>query len=170
MKTTLQFITLTILLTVSFSAFATTGEKKAVLQEDISKVWPLKEIELIEYELTMARLEFCKNDNEREEYLREYESFVKQKYLGLVLGLNLRQGKLLLLLIHRELGQTPFDLIKLYLSYRKARFWQNIAKLAGTDLKAEYTSEKYPDIEQSINNFNRRSIGVNSHIKFRDFN
>ncbi|MBN1769266.1 MAG: DUF4294 domain-containing protein [Prolixibacteraceae bacterium] len=56
--------------------------------------------------------------------MREYESLVKQEYLKKVLNLNLRQGKLLLLLIHRELGQTPFDLLKMYLSYRKARFWQ----------------------------------------------
>lgn len=156
MKTILQLIISTILLSISLTTFATSSEKKAFLQEDIAKVWPLIEIVRIEYDLTMARLEFCKNKKEQEEYLHEYESFVKQKYFKLVLGLNLRQGKLLLLLIHRELGETPFDLIKHYLSYRKAIFWQNIAKLVGADLKTEYSPEKYPDIEQSINNFDRR--------------
>lgn len=150
MKHVFNLLTTGILLICFLTGTATPGEKRIIIQEDLAKVWPLIEIVRIEYYATLTHLECCKSEQEKEEYLREYESLVKQKYLKKVLDLNLRQGKLLLLLIHRELGQTPFDLLKMYLSYRKARFWQQLARIAGADLKAEYSAKMYPEIEQTI--------------------
>mgnify|MGYP003321660310 FL=1 len=53
-------------------------------------------------------------------------------------GLTLSQGKLLLKLLDRELGQTSFYVIKNYRGGAAAGFWQGIAKLFGSDLKKPY--------------------------------
>ncbi|MBN1926579.1 MAG: DUF4294 domain-containing protein, partial [Prolixibacteraceae bacterium] len=64
--------------------------------------------------------------------------------------LNLRQGKLLLLLIHRELGKTPFDLLRFYLDFERATFWQKFAVFLGADLKEKYNPNNHPEMEAII--------------------
>ena len=53
-------------------------------------------------------------------------------------GLTFSQGRLLLKLLDRELGQTSFYVIKNYRGGAAAGFWQGIAKLFGSDLKKPY--------------------------------
>jgi hypothetical protein len=123
------------------------------LKSDIEKVWPLVEIVKAEYNITTNKLNQIEDKAEKNAYLDSYEVYVKKKYFEQILELNIRQGKLLLLLIHRELGETPYQLLKTYLSRQRARFWQAIASLLGTDLKKEYSKTKYPEIEKELTNF-----------------
>ena len=52
--------------------------------------------------------------------------------------MTVSQGKLLLRLIDRETGITPYEIIKNYKSKIAAGFWQGVAKLFGSDMKAPY--------------------------------
>lgn len=86
-----------------------------------------------------------KNDNLK--YIR------KDKYVGRVTGelfesfekplknLTISQGALLMRLIDRECGITPYYIIKEFKNRYAATFWQGIAKMFGDDLKAPYDPE-----------------------------
>lgn len=104
----------------------------------------------IEYDLAKAQLEFCITEEDKKEFIEEYEEFIKENYFKVVLSLNIRQGKLLLLLIDRELGKTPFDLLKENLSLKRAIFWQRWAKLTSANLKEKYVAEEHPLIEYEV--------------------
>ena len=52
--------------------------------------------------------------------------------------LTLTQGKLLIKLVDRETQNTSYQLIKDYRGGFSAAFWQGIARIFGTNLKAEY--------------------------------
>lgn len=124
------------------------------LRGDIAIVWPLVQTVKIEYALTTAQLEFLKTEAEKRIFLAQYEQFVKDKYFKQVLELNLRQMKLLLLLINRELGETPFSLLKEFRSFSRALYWQRLARLAGVNLREKYNPTTYPEVEEEIRMIN----------------
>ena len=53
-------------------------------------------------------------------------------------NLTISQGKLLLRLIDRQTGITPYEIIKDYKGKAAAGFWQGIARLFGSDMKKPY--------------------------------
>lgn len=85
---------------------------------------------------TLAHSNFTKK--EREKYLRQYEKRLFKEFEKPLRSLTLSQGKLLLKLLDRELGQTSFYVIKNYRGGAAAGFWQGVAKLFGSDLKKPY--------------------------------
>ena len=53
-------------------------------------------------------------------------------------GMTISQGVLLMRLVDRECGMTPYEIIKTYRSGFTAGFWQMVARLFGTNLKTPY--------------------------------
>lgn len=125
-------------------------QNDSLLHSDLEVVWPMILTVKIEYDLANAQLEFLVNKSEKEQFLEEFEGFIKEKYFKRVMDLNYKQGKLLLLLIHRQLGKTPYELLREYRNIKRANFWQRFAKLMGTNLKEEYDPEDYPVLEHEI--------------------
>ena len=85
---------------------------------------------------TLANSNFTRK--EREKYLRSYEKRLFKEFEKPLRGLTFSQGRLLLRLLDRELGQTSYYVIKNYRGGAAAGFWQGIAKLFGSDLKKPY--------------------------------
>jgi len=108
------------------------------LVANIKKVYP--------YALTVrAKLtqvnEDLKNipeDRERKKFLRDVEKEVFAEYEDDIQNMTISQGKLLIKLIDRETQNTSYYLIREYRGKFSAVFWQGIARIFGTDLKAEY--------------------------------
>lgn len=76
---------------------------------------------------------------------REKKAFVKQEYKKLMKvykapmkNLKISQGRMLMILVHRETGNTSYEHIKKYKGGFTAFFWQGIARLFGNDLKKGY--------------------------------
>lgn len=150
MKNVLILVVLGILLCPKLKAEIPYYENDSLLRTDLHVVWPMVLTVKVEYDLAKAQLEFLQTKDEKEQFMEEFEDFVKKKYFKEVIGLNYKQGKLLLLLIHRELGKTPYDLLKEYRNLSRANFWQRFAKIVGANLKEEYSPEVYPVIEREI--------------------
>lgn len=150
-----KYLLVTILIFISISLCA---KKDSQLESDLNKIWPLVQTVKIEYDLVMVQLEMMEEGEKKEKFLLEYEIFVKKKYFDEVVKLNIRQGKLLLLLIHREIGRTPYDLLKEFLNLSRANFWQRFASFLGADLKTKYSPEKYPEIESIVQNLSNQEI------------
>jgi len=75
---------------------------------------------------------------DRKKYLKDLEKNVFNEYEDDMRGLTLTQGKLLIKLVDRETQNTSYQLIKDYRGGFSAAFWQGIARIFGTNLKAEY--------------------------------
>jgi hypothetical protein len=107
---------------------------------------------LIAYELnkTNKKLVLLPDDKERKKYLSQYEKEILKKYEPELKKMNLNQGKMLLKLIDRECNQSPYELIKAYRGSFTAFFWQGIARVFGTNLKAEYDGRDKDKIIERI--------------------
>jgi hypothetical protein len=120
------------------------------LKNDLQIVWPLLQTIKVEYDLTNAQLEFIESDEERTEFLKEYEEFVKEKYFKTLLSLKYRQVKLLVLLIDREFGENAFTLLRKYRTFSRALYWYRAGKVVGIDIREKYKPENYPEIEKEL--------------------
>ena len=68
---------------------------------------------------------------------KEYKGLMKE-YKKPIMKLKISQGKLLLKLIDRETGETSYDHLKELKGSFTAVFWQSVATMFGSSLKAEY--------------------------------
>jgi hypothetical protein len=133
-----------------FSSQVNSSKKEALLYNDLSKVWPFAQTVKVEYDLVLAQLEIMENDSLKKDFLTNYEEYVKDTYFDRLVRLNIRQGKLLLLLIDRELGKTPYELLRDFRNKERADFWQKFAKFLDADLKGKYDPTVYPEIEEIV--------------------
>ena len=74
----------------------------------------------------------------QEKYINAIQEDLLHKYEPILRQMTYSQGKLLIRLIDRETGVTPYDIIRDYKSSAAAAFWQGIAKLFEGDLKTHY--------------------------------
>lgn len=109
------------------------------LEIDVAKAYPLALIVGSELKLVNSELDSIYTDKAgRKKYLKWYQDYVYRTYIDSLKSLSLQQGKLLLKLIHRETGKTPYDLIKSYRGGLNALFWQTSAFLFGANLNSSY--------------------------------
>jgi hypothetical protein len=78
------------------------------------------------------------DEKERKAYLKETEKILFKKYEKDLRSMSINQGKLLVRLIDRECNQTTYSIIRTYKGAFSAWIWQGVARLFGSDLKAEY--------------------------------
>lgn len=74
----------------------------------------------------------------KERYISAIQKQLFKDFEGSFREMSIQQGAVLLKLIDRETGITPYELIKNYKSGFAAGFWQGVAKLFDNDLKSQY--------------------------------
>jgi hypothetical protein len=105
---------------------------------NLKKVYPYGLIVRTRMEQVNTELRNIPDDKERKKFLRNVEKSVFSEYEDDVRDMTITQGKLLIKLIDRETRNTSYELIRLYRGNFSASFWQGIARIFGTNLKAEY--------------------------------
>lgn len=105
---------------------------------NLKKVYPYALIVRSRLGQVNYELANIQDEKARKEYLKQVEKDVFREYEDDVRDMTITQGKLLIKLIDRETMNTSYELIRQYRGNFSASFWQFIAKLFGTDLKAEY--------------------------------
>jgi hypothetical protein len=105
---------------------------------NIKKVYPYAIIVRNRLEQVNEELKSVKGEKERKTYLRNVEKDVFAEYEDEISHFTITQGKILIKLIDRETQNTSYELIRDYRGKISAAFWQGIARLFGTNLKAEY--------------------------------
>lgn len=78
---------------------------------------------------------------ERERFLAQTEKDLFAEFEAPLKKLTFSQGRMLLRLIDREIGQTSFAVVKSYRGGLTAAFWQGVARIFGADMKKPY--DKY---------------------------
>ena len=79
-----------------------------------------------------------RTDRERRAYIKEFEKSIFAEFEGDVRKMTITQGEILLKLIDRETKNTSYEIIKEYRGGFTAAFWQGVARIFGTNLKATY--------------------------------
>ena len=74
----------------------------------------------------------------KDKYVNIIQKELLQAYEPVVRDMTVSQGKLLVKLIGRETGLTPYEIVKDYKNGMAAGFWQGLAKVFGGDLKKHY--------------------------------
>lgn len=80
-------------------------------------------------------------ERERKEFLDRKEAELFSRYESPLKHLTVSQGRILIKLVDRETGSTGYELIRLLKGRFKAFWWQGIARLFGSNLKAEFDPE-----------------------------
>jgi hypothetical protein len=102
------------------------------------KVYPYAIIAREELSQVNKELEAIKSESGRNNYIKNVEKQMFADYKTEIMNLTITQGKILIKLIDRETQNTSFELIRNYRGRINAAFWQGIARLFGSNLKAEY--------------------------------
>lgn len=105
---------------------------------NIKRVYPYAIIVRDKLDQVNVELQSVVGEKERKAYLKSVEKEVFAEYEDQISHFTITQGKILIKLIDRETQNTSYDLIKEYRGRISAAFWQGIARLFGTNLKAEY--------------------------------
>lgn len=109
------------------------------LVHNFSKTYPyalLAQEVVLEADRTIAEENLKRLKKER--YINQIQKSIFENYESVIRDMTISQGKLLIQLIGRETGITPYDIIKDYKNGFTAAFWQGIAKLFGGNLKRPY--------------------------------
>ena len=124
------------------------------LEVDVLKTYPLALIVSSELKIVNAAYEnIYTNQSKRKTYIKWYQNYVYKTYIDTLKTLNIKQGRLLLKLIHRETGKTPYELIKSYRGGLNAFFWQSAAFMFGANLNSSYNPEDDLMIEHIIRRY-----------------
>ena len=105
---------------------------------NLKKVYPYALIVRERLEKVNTDLAHISDEKERKNYIKNVEKDVFGEYEGDIRNMTITQGKLLIKLIDRETYNTSYTLIREYRGFLSAAFWQGIARIFGTNLKAEY--------------------------------
>ncbi len=114
---------------------------------NFSKVYPYAKVArklVMEADSTIEAGNF--NRAKKEKYINIMQDRLFAAFETPLRNLTISQGALLMRLIDREVGKSPYLIIKDYKNGIAAGFWQGVAKLFGTDMKAPYDPED-TDIE-----------------------
>ena len=106
--------------------------------EKVKKVYPYARLAgemLKKYE---PKYLATQEEKERRRMMKELEQQLLDEYKDDLKKMSFSEGKILLKLIDRETSRTSYTLIKDFRGGVPAVFWQGIARLFGSDLKAEY--------------------------------
>lgn len=129
-------------------------DKYHQLYLDIRRVYPLSKIVSGEIKVVNEALDTVYHTKAaQKKYLKWYEKHIYHTYLDTLKSLNARQTKLLIRLISRETGSSPYQLVKKYRGGLDAFLWQLAANGMLLNLKKEYDPNEDAMLEDILGKF-----------------
>jgi benzoyl-CoA reductase/2-hydroxyglutaryl-CoA dehydratase subunit BcrC/BadD/HgdB len=118
---------------------------------NVRKVYPYALIASDIYKQIQNEIKCLDSKKDKNAYFKKREKELFARWEDELKNFSVQQGRILVLLIDRQLNQTTFDIIKDLKSWRSAMFWNMVAKFFGSNLKEEYEPNgKHRDIEEII--------------------
>jgi hypothetical protein len=111
------------------------------LIRNIKKVYPIAKAASAKYDSISTQMMAINSQKDRKKYLKQVEQGIMDEYEDDIRHLTITQGKILLKLIDREIGETSYDLLKELKGSFTAFFWQAIARIFGQNLKVEFDAD-----------------------------
>lgn len=117
---------------------------------DVKRVLPYARMASRLLSTVDQHLETLKTEKERKDYINEVKKTLFKQYEKDLRSMTINQGKLLVRMIDRECNQTAYSIIKEFNGSLAAWFWQGIAHLFGSNLKAEYDPQNKDRIIERV--------------------
>jgi len=117
---------------------------------DVKKTLPYAKIAGKIMGETDRQLKEIDNEKEREKFLKQKEKELFAEFESDLRKMTISQGKMLITLIDRECERTAYDIVKTYRGAFSAVFWQGIARIFGSSLKAEYDVDDKDKIVERV--------------------
>lgn len=112
-----------------------------ILQRKTLKVYPYAKLAAERLESLNARMAHVKSKRQRKKYTRLVQKFVENEFADKLKKFTITEGQILIKLIHRQTGETAFDLIKELRSGWRAFWYNNTAKMFDMSLKIPFDPE-----------------------------
>lgn len=91
-----------------------------------------------------AQLEDIGSKRKRKKHIKKMQDYMEGEFTDELKKLTRTEGRILIKLIHRQTGETLYDLIKEYRSGWKAFWYNSTAQMFRLSLKQEYEPEEIP--------------------------
>jgi hypothetical protein len=115
--------------------------KYLILQRKVKKVWPYARLAAERLQELDKRLATLDSKKKRKRYARMVEDYIEKEFKAELKKLSRTEGQILIKLIHRQTGDTAFELIKRLRSGWSAFWFQSTASFFDISLKEEYQPE-----------------------------
>ncbi|MFO7657282.1 MAG: DUF4294 domain-containing protein [Bacteroidales bacterium] len=111
------------------------------LIRNVKKAYPYAKMAKQKYDEVEDHFLTLKSEKARKAYIKTVEKEIMNEYESELKKLTITQGRILIKLIDREIGETSYDLLKDLKGSFSAFFWQTIARIFGSNLKNRFDSE-----------------------------
>ena len=109
-----------------------------ILQNRVFRVYPYAKVASDRLTALNKNMNLLTTSKEKKKYLKIVENYLENEFTAQLKKLSRKQGQILVKLIHRQTGNTTFDLIKDYKSGWKAFWSNNTARLFDINLKTKF--------------------------------
>ena len=111
------------------------------LVRNVKVVYPYAKLAKRKYDEVVVELAKFDSEKARKDYMKQVEQELKDEFEGDLKKLTISQGRILIKLIDREIGETSYVVLKEFRGTFSAFFWQTIARLFGHNLKAIFDAD-----------------------------
>ena len=109
-----------------------------ILQRKTIKVYPYAKLAAERLESLNTRISSLKSQRKRKKYTRIVQKYTEDEFAETLKKFTITEGQILIKLIHRQTGQTAFELIKYLRSGWRAFWYNNTARLFNMSLKLPF--------------------------------
>lgn len=112
--------------------------KYIILRRRTLKVYPYAKLAAERLAVMDERLKQIKRKNKRKKYIRQVQKYIEGEFYETLRKFTRAEGQILVKLIHRQTGQSTYDLIKDYRSGWRAFWYNQTAHWFDIELKSTY--------------------------------
>lgn len=113
-------------------------KKFLILYGRVTRVYPYAKEAAQNLTLLNANMAKLKTNKEKKKYLKIVENYLENEFEDRLKNLSRKDGQILIKLIHRQTGNSTYDLVKDFKGSWKAFWATNTAKVFDLDLKKTY--------------------------------
>ena len=113
-------------------------EEYEKLVKRVKKVMPYAKLAAFRLQMMEDNLNQLKTKRAKKAYIKKTEQAIKDEFMEPLQEMYVEEGLLLLKLIHRETGQTTYEVLKNYRGNATLFFWSMVAAKYDADLDVTY--------------------------------
>ena len=122
------------------------------LVRNVKKVMPYAKLAAFRLQMMDDNLNQLPTKRSKRKYIKSTEDAIKDEFIGQLKKLTISQGKLLIKLIHRETGNTTYEILKQYRGSASTMFYGIWARMYNANIDTKYDPIKDYQIEYIIKN------------------
>lgn len=120
------------------------------LRYNVLKVLPYARVAHQKYDQLQRDLAVTSNKREQKRLIKTCEREIKEIFNKDIKNMSVTQGKILVKLLDREIGNSSFEMVKELRGGVSAFFYQSLARVFGHNLKNEFNIREDREIENII--------------------